>query len=193
MSLRSSWKGFLNLSLVSVPVKAYTLTSSDGHIRLNQMHSVCNSRIRQKMKCPLCSDVPRDEIVVGYEYANDQYVVIDTDELENLRAVDESRVIRIDGFFAPDTLDPIHHSDTSYYLLPDGVAGEKPYALLYNIMVDEGLVCMARVVLHNKEQLVLVRPIETLLCMTVLRLTTDAKRRSDFDDESTQTTVSGPS
>lgn len=183
MAPRASWKGFLNLSLVSVPVKAYSAANSASQISLNQLHSACNSRVRQKLVCPTCGDLDRDEIVKGYEYAKDQYVVIDLDELEKLRAEDEGKAIKIDAFVDPAAIDPIQYSESSYYLLPDGPAGQKPYALLHKAMLDKHLYCVANVVLHNKEQLVLVRPHDKLLCMTVLRYANEVKTTSSFDDE----------
>lgn len=190
MAPRASWKGFLNLSLVSVPVKAYSAANSASHIQLNQLHSACNSRIRQKLVCPVCGDLERDEIVKGYEYAKDQYVVIDLDELEKLRAEDEGKAIKIDAFVDPAAINPIHFSESNYYLLPDGPAGQKPYALLHKAMVEKQLSCVANVVLHNKEQLVLVRPLDKVLCMTVLRYANEVKVTSSFDDELVPATIS---
>ena len=85
MAPRATWKGFLNLSLVSVPVKAYSANNSSGTVRLNQLHAECNSRINLKTVCPCCGDIPRSDIIKGYEYAKDQYVIIDLDELQNER------------------------------------------------------------------------------------------------------------
>ena len=85
MAARSSWKGFIKLSLVSVPVKAYTAHATSQEVRLNQLHEKCSNRIKYKKFCPEHGEVSQDEIVSGYEYSKGQYVVIDTDELEKLR------------------------------------------------------------------------------------------------------------
>ena len=86
MPARSSWKGFLKLSLVSVPVKAYTATASGGgEVRLNQLHAECHSRINYKKFCPIHGEVTKDEIVSGYEYAKDQYAIIDPQEIDDLK------------------------------------------------------------------------------------------------------------
>lgn len=190
MAARASWKGFLNLSLVSVPVKAYSASNSGSQVRMNQLHAECNSRIKQKLTCPVCGDIERSEIVKGYEYAKDQYVVIDLDELDKLRAEDDGKAIKIDKFVRPETIDPIQFSESSYYLLPDGAAGQKPYELLHRSMSEKNLYCIANVVLHNKEQLVSVRPMDNLLCMTTLRYATQVKATSAFDDERIETVVS---
>ena len=114
------WKGFLKLSLVSVPVKAHGVTPSEGGgIHLHQLHAECKSRIRYKKTCPIHGEVPNESIVLGYEYAKGQYVVVDTDEVDKLRTEDE-KAIRIDAFVAPDAVDPIFLAGKSYFLLPDG-------------------------------------------------------------------------
>src|SRR6516164_3017231 len=102
MAARSQWKGFLKISLVSVPVKAYTATTSaGGEIHLNQLHAECNSRIQYKKTCPIHGEVKQDQIVLGYEQAKGQYVVIDPDELEKLRTEDD-KAIKIDSFIEHD-------------------------------------------------------------------------------------------
>jgi DNA end-binding protein Ku len=86
-SHRAMWSGFIRFSMVSMPVKAYTATVSGGGgaPALNQLHRDCNSRIQYKKTCPTHGEVPSDQIVSGYQFAKDQYVVIDTDELDKLR------------------------------------------------------------------------------------------------------------
>jgi DNA end-binding protein Ku len=106
MAARSSWKGFLQLSLVSIPVKAYTAANSAGSsISLNQLHAECHSRIRYLKTCPEHGEVSKDEIVMGYEYAKGQYVVVDPDELEKLRT-ESDRSISIDRFVPTSQIDP---------------------------------------------------------------------------------------
>ena len=187
---RSSWKGFIKLSLVSIPVKGYTaLTSSGGHIRLNQLHETCNSRIKYQKVCPIHGEVPRDEIVMGYEYAKDEYAVIDLAELDKLRS-ESDRSINLDQFIRPDQLDPLHYSGKSYFLAPDGPAGQKPYALLCRAMTDENLYGIAQVMLSGKEYLVVLRPIENLLTISVLYYDAEVKKPESFSDEVTEGEVS---
>ena len=110
MAARSSWKGFLKLSLVSVPVKAYPVTTSGGgDIHLNQLHADCHSRIRYQKVCPIHGHVNSDDIVSAYEYAKGRYVIVDTDELDKLRTTDD-KAIQIDVFIAVDSLPPIYLS-----------------------------------------------------------------------------------
>jgi DNA end-binding protein Ku len=168
MATRSSWKGCLQLSLVCVPVKAYsTASSGNGDIHLNQLHAHCHRRIQYKKTCPLHGEVSNDQIVSGYEYAKDHYVVVDPDELDRLRT-EADKAIKIDVFIASEDFDPLYGTGKRYYLAPDGPAGQKAYALLYQAMLEENRYALAQVVLHGREQLVLLRPQDNLLILEVL-------------------------
>lgn len=183
MPPRSSWKGFLKLSLINVPVKAYTAAeSSGGTIRLNQLHRECNSRIKYQKACPVHGEVGADEIVSGYEFAKDQYVVIDPDEIDKLRS-ESDKAINIDTFVDASTVDPIYHSGKTMYLVPDGPVGHKPYTLVLQALEEEQKQAVARVVMHGKEQLVLLRPIDGVLGMTMLNYETQVKKPSIFATE----------
>jgi len=183
MAARSSWKGFLKLSLVSVPVKAYTATASGGsEIRLNQLHAECHSRINYKKTCPIHGEVTGEQIVSGYEYSKGQYVVVDTDELEKLRTEDD-KAINIDTFVGRGELDPVYSSGKTYYLVPDGPVAQKPYVVLQQAMVELGRYAVARVVMHGKEQVVWLRPMDDLLSMTILSYDHEITKPSAFNEE----------
>src|SRR5262245_15780220 len=125
MAARSQWKGFLKISLVSVPVKAYTAAASGGGgIHLNQLHGECNSRIQYKKTCPIHGEVKQDQIVSGYEYSKDQYVVVDTEELDKLRTEDD-KAIKVDVFFPAAALDSNYLTGQDYFLVPEGPVGQK--------------------------------------------------------------------
>ena len=188
MPPRSSWKGFLRLSLVSVPVKAYTANSTGGEIHLNQLHAACHNRVRYQKTCPEHGELKSDEIVSGYEHAKGQYVIVDTKELEKLRT-ESDKCIDIDGFLDPGAIDALYHAGKTYYLVPDGAVGQKPYALLREVMKSDGLVAVAQVVLSGREQLVMLRPLDELLVMTVLNYGTKVKQPDSFHDEITETSI----
>ena len=188
MAPRSTWKGYLKLSLVSVPLKAYSASSgsSGPSISLNLLHDKCHSRIQYRKVCPIHGEVPKEEIVSGYEYAKGQYVVVDPDEVEKLRA-ESDKSITVDAFVPDDAIDPIYHSGTTYYLIPDGPIGQKPYALIQRAMAEEGRQAIGRTVLSGKERLVLLRPVERLLAMTMLQYEPQVKQPEAFEDELVET------
>jgi len=122
MAAHASWKGFLKLSLVSVPVKAYTATATGSDITLHQLHAKTHTRIQYKKFAPEVGEVASEQIVKGYEYAKGQYVIVNEEELDKLRT-ESDKSIRIDGFIKHEQLDSIYLGGRTYYLTPDGPVG----------------------------------------------------------------------
>jgi len=178
-----SWKGFIRLSLVSIPVRAYTAAEPSGErISFNQLHRDCHSRIRYQKVCPIHGEVSNDEIVKGYEYAKDQYVVFDAEELEQMRAP-RDRWLNIRTFFSPDKLDPIYFSGRSYYLTPDGAMGQKPYALLHEALVERKLYAVAQAVLFGSEELTILRSKGPLLVVSGLNYHSEIRDAQEYVKE----------
>jgi DNA end-binding protein Ku len=179
---RTSWKGFLKLSLISVPVKAFTANDTGGEVHLNQLHKDCNSRVRYVKVCPEHGELKSESIVSGYEHQKDQYVVVDPDEIDKLRTKAD-RAVSIDGFVPADAVDGTYFAGKAHYLLPDGIAGGRPYALLRDGMKENGVCAIAQVVMTGREQLVLLRPMGKLLVMTGLHYPQRVRKASDFESE----------
>lgn len=184
MPAHAAWKGYLRVSLVSVPVAAYTAASrhTARGIELNQLHATCKSRIRYKKVCPIHGEVSSDEIVSGYEYAEGQYAIVDKSELDELRLPGE-KSLAIDAFVPGDSIDPVYLAGQTYYLTPDGPVGEKPYALLRDSLDEEELHAVGKVVISRRERLVRVRASGPLLAMDVLQYEAETKPRAAFEDE----------
>jgi DNA end-binding protein Ku len=146
------WKGHLTFGLVSFPVKLYSAARSES-ISFNQLHKTDGSRVRQVLYCA-AEDKPilRTEIVKGYEYEKDRYVVIEDEEIKKV-APQTAKVMEIQEFVKADAVDPIY-LETSYYMAPDE-AGEKPYALLFDALKKSGYMGIAKVTMHNREHVVI--------------------------------------
>jgi len=186
---RYSWKGFLRLSLVSVPVQAFNaVESDDGRVALHQLHDKDHARIRYVKVCPQHGEVSKDEIVSGYEVSKDEYVVIDPNELEALRTPAE-KAITLDNFIEPDSIDPVFFSGRSYYLMPDGEAGVKPYTVLQRAMAKQKKWGIGQAVMFNREHLVLVRPLDDLLSLALLNYSQAVRSAGDYQPG--EATVSG--
>ncbi len=179
---RSSWKGFIKLSLVSVPIKAFTANDTSQDVRLNQLHDGCNQRVKYQKVCPEHGELKASEIASGYEYAKDQYVIIEKDELDKLRT-ESDKAVNIDGFVKPDEIDTLYQAGKTYYLVPDGAAGQKPYALLRQGMLNAKVHAIAKVVIAGREQLVELRPAGKVLAINVLHHAKKVRQPSLFDDE----------
>jgi DNA end-binding protein Ku len=183
MPMRTSWEGYLKVSLISVPVKAYSAAvSGRGQIGFHLLHSKCHSRIRYKKVCPIHGEVPNDEIVSGYEHAKDQYVVVKKEDLAKLKP-DADKTIEVDVFIDPDELDPVYFSDRSYYLVPDGRVAAKSYAVLHRVMSDERRLAVGTMIFSGKEHIVCLRATGKLFAVTFLSFADTIKKAADFEDE----------
>jgi DNA end-binding protein Ku len=179
--MRPSWSGFLRLSLVSVPVQAYTAEEpDDGGLRFNQLHADCHRRIQYKKFCPVHGEVTKDEIVTGYEYAPDQYVVVDKNELE--QSADDD-AISIQTFVPPTAVDPSYYQGRTYFLSPDGDAGREPYALLREAMREEKRWALAQAFLWGRNRLVLIRPAGNLLVMEMMQFANQVRAPREIIDK----------
>ncbi len=185
MQLRTTWKGSLNVSLVSLRVKAYATASSDKEaVHLHQLHGSCQSRIRYQKVCPQHGPVAGDQIVMGYEHAPQQHVVIDLAELDLLRSQQQLRALRIDTFIEQGLISPLYFTDKHYYLLPDGPTAQLPYTLLVQAMAARRVQALAQGVLAKREQLLLLRvDQEKLLLMTVLKYADQVRSPASFVEQ----------
>ncbi len=149
------WKGYLTFGLLSLPVKLYSAARSET-VSFNQLHKADHSRVKQVLYCQL-EDKPiqRSDIVKGYEYEKDKYVVVEDEEIKKV-APKTAKTMEVLEFVQSSEVDPIFF-ESSYYLAPDE-AGEKPYALLFEALRKTGCVGVAKIAMHNREHIVILRP-----------------------------------
>jgi DNA end-binding protein Ku len=150
-----------------VPVKAYPAVSSTATSPFHLLHASCGQRIRYAKNCPQHGAVESDAIVRGYEYAPDQFVVIEAEELNRLRPV-KDRALILEQFLPVQEVAPTFFAGRSLYLYPDGPAAQHPYNVLVEALHQAGQGALGRVVLSNQRQLVLVRASSRLLVLDVL-------------------------
>jgi DNA end-binding protein Ku len=168
MAGRASWKGYLKLSLVSCPVKLFPATSaSAGKISFNLLHKDTLNRVQQKYHDPELGEIDRADLVKGYQFEKDKYVVVTAEELDEIE-VESSKTIDIDGFVDRADIDTIYQ-DSTYYLAPDGPIAEETFAVILDAMREAGKVAVARIVLSGRERLVTIDPIEDGFRLTTLR------------------------
>jgi DNA end-binding protein Ku len=155
MAARATWKGFLKISLVNIPIKVFPATESSGSISFNQLHGECQTRIQQKRWCPHCNrEVPNSEIVKGYEFEKGRYVVMSDEDFDQVRP-ESTRVIDLVQFADAAAIDPMY-VDRTYYLAPDGGMAADAFAVMRDGM--EGKVGVGKLALYGREYLVAVRP-----------------------------------
>jgi DNA end-binding protein Ku len=158
----STWKGFLSFGLISIPIRLSPAARTE-RISFNQLHKVCHTRLKQPLFCPTCNRmVERSEIEKGYEYEKDQYLLFTEDELEKAEP-ESARNMEILEFVKVAEIDPLYY-DASYFMAPEE-GGEKAYALLLDSMHKSGFAAVAKLSMHNREHIVIVRPRKTGLTL----------------------------
>lgn len=173
----SVWKGFITFGLISIPVRLFTAARTE-RISLNQIHNVCHSRIRQPLFCPTCNrQVERSEIIKGYEYDKDQYVLFSEDELKKIEPP-SARSMEILEFVKIDEIDPLYF-DASYYVTPEE-EGAKAYRLLLEAMRESGYAAIAKLSMHQREHIVVIRPRENGLTLHTMFYTNEVRQVAEY-------------
>ena len=184
MAGRAYWKGYLKLSLVSCPVKLYSATSaSAGKISFNLLHKDTLNRVQQKYHDPELGEIDRADLVKGYQFEKDRYVVVSNEELEAVE-IESSKTIDIDGFVKTSKIDPIYF-DSTYYLAPDGPIAEETYAVILEAMKKVDEVAIARIVLNGRERQVAIEPIPEGFRLVTLRSAKEIREPSSAIDKFT--------
>jgi len=179
MPPRPTWKGFLKVSLVTIPVKVFPATESAETISFNQLHAECQTRIQQKRWCPHCErEVPNTDIVKGYEFEKGRYVIVDEEDVEKVR-VESTRVINLEKFTDDTAIDPIY-LERPYYLAPDGPVAREAFAVIREGM--KGKAGIGKVALYGREYLVKVQPREQGLVMYTLRHANEIRSMEAIDE-----------
>jgi len=173
MPPRPTWKGFLKVSLVTIPIKVFPATESAATLSFNQLHAECQTRIQQKRWCPHCErEVSNADLAKGYEFEKGRYVIVSDEDIQKVR-VESTRVINLVQFADASEIDPIY-VDRAYYLAPDGPMAAEAFAVMRDGMA--GKAGIGKVALYGREYLVAIRPQKKGLVMYTLHH--DAEIRS---------------
>jgi DNA end-binding protein Ku len=182
MAPRPNWKGYLKLSLVSCPVALYPATTTSQRIRFNIINRETGNRIRNEVVDAETGDpVEPEDRVKGYQYAKDEYVLVEEDELDHV-ALESTHTIDIEQFVPMAEVDRIY-LDESFYLVPQDEMGQEAFAVIREAMRKDDLVGLARVVIYRREHLLLLAPRGKGLMATALRYKNEVRNEKDYFDE----------
>ena len=179
MAARPTWKGFLKISLVNIPVRVFPATDSAATISFNQLHAECQTRIQQKRWCPHCErEVPLSEIAKGYEFEKGRYVVMSEEDISKVRP-ESTRVIDLVQFTDAAAIDPIY-VERPYYLAPDGPMASEAFAVMREGM--QGKAGIGKLALYGREYLVAVQPKDKGLVMYTMRRSNEVRSMDNIDE-----------
>jgi DNA end-binding protein Ku len=179
MAARPTWKGFLKISLVNIPVRVFPATDSAATISFNQLHAACQTRIQQKRWCPTCDrEVPMSEVAKGYEFEKGRYVVMEEEDIAKVRP-ESTRIIDLVQFTDATAIDPIY-IERPYYLAPDGAMAREAFAVMREGMV--GKAGIGKLALYGREYLVAVQAREKGLVMYTLRHAKEVRSMDNIEE-----------
>ncbi len=179
MPARPTWKGFLKISLVNIPVRVFPATDAAATISFNQLHAECQTRIQQKRWCPHCErEVPNSEIVKGYEFEKGRYVVMTEDDMAKVRP-ESTRVIDLVQFTDAAAIDPIY-VERPYYLAPDGAMAREAFAVMREAI--KGKAGIGKLALYGREYLVAVQPRDKGLVMYTMRHANEVRAMDSIEE-----------
>ena len=184
MAARSIASLTVSFGLVSIPVKLYTATEASRAISFNLLHKACGSRLKQQYIC-IKEEVPvaREDMVKGYEFAKEQYVIFSPEELKAMEEVG-THMAEITEFVPIEAVDPVYF-DKAYYLAPDK-GGAKPFALLASALRESKRCALGRWAARGKQYIVMIRPVEDGLVMQQLLYAGEVRAIKDLEIPKTE-------
>ena len=166
--MRSIWKGHIRFSLVTIPIRIYNAVDTEETIRFNQLHKEDNGPVGYEKKCKKCGKaLTAEEIVKGYQFEPEQFVIVSAEDLEKIK-LKSTKVIEIEGFIDSTEVHPTLY-ESPYFAGPDGPVAAKTYTLLTQALKQSGKVGIGKVVLRDREEVVMISPLEGGLVLYKLR------------------------
>ncbi|MEL6519435.1 MAG: Ku protein [Pseudomonadota bacterium] len=181
MAPRAYWKGYLKLSLVSCPVKLYSATTTANKISFNQLHKDTMNRVQMKYHDPELGEIERSDLVKGYQFEKDKYVVIEKEELESIQ-IESNKTIEIEGFVDASEIDNLY-LDSPYFLGPDGPVAEETYGVIREALERTNKIGIARIVLSSRERIISLAPYGDGMVLTTLRSKNEVRDAAHYFDD----------
>lgn len=185
MSARPVWKGQLRLSLVSIPVEMYTATRSGARIRFRQIHEPSGKPVRYQKTVPGIGPVDAENIMKGYEFEKDEYVLIDPDEIDAIK-LETKKTLELVQFVDNCEISPLYF-DKPYYLVPSDDLAEDAYRVVRDALRQANKVGVGQVTLRGKEYLAAIKPCGDGLLLETLHYADEIKKAdplfSDIEDD----------
>jgi DNA end-binding protein Ku len=166
--MRSIWKGHIRFSLVTIPIRIYNAVDTEETIRFNQLHKEDHGAVGYDKKCKKCGKaLTSEEIVKGYQFEPEQYVIVSPEDLAKIK-LKSTKVIDIEGFIDSSEVHPTLY-ESPYFAGPDGLVAAKTYSLLSQALKASGKVGVGKVVLRDREEVVMISPLDGGLVLYKLR------------------------
>jgi len=181
MALRAYWTGNLKISLVTFGVRLFNAVTESEKVRLNQLHKGCNARIKMPTTCPIHGQVDRSDIVKGYEFEKDKYVVVEQEELEKVKLRSE-KTIELTKFVPADSVRDVY-LDGTYYMAPDGPVAEEPFRVVREALEMTQTAGLGKLTISGRERPILLRPGDKGFTLNTLHAANEVRDCAPYFEE----------
>jgi DNA end-binding protein Ku len=182
MPARSTWRGSIQISGLSISVRVFNAVDRSPDIELHQYHRTCSNRIQFRRVCPQHGTIDSEEIVDGYEYAPDQVVLLSPEDSNSLLPED-TKVIGIKYFVPSDEYEKLCLSGKHFYVVPDSTNDQRPFVAIQHALASTKQVAFATVVLHHSEYIVAIKPLGRLMQLSVIEYPERVREAKDYESE----------
>jgi DNA end-binding protein Ku len=177
--MRAIWNGHIRFSLVTIPVRLYSAIDTNETVSFNQLHKEDSGRVGYDKKCKKCgTSLAQQDIVKGYEYEPDKYVIIEQEDLNKVK-IKSNKIIEIEGFVDSSEVHPTLY-DTPYFIGPDGEVASQPYALLNKTLTESSKLAVGRIVIRDREDAVILSSLDNGIVMYKLRYPNEIRKMSEI-------------
>jgi DNA end-binding protein Ku len=186
--MRSIWKGHIRFSLVTIPIRIYSAVEAEETIKFHLVHRTDNGPVGYEKRCKKCGQtLAMQDIVKGYEFEPEQYVIVDPGDLEKVR-LPSTKIIEVVGFINASEMDPMLY-DSPYFIGPDGAVAAGTYALFCEALKESGKVGIGKVVLRDREDMVAISPHDEGLVLHKLRYPNELREMKDVPEVNARTSI----
>lgn len=181
MAARAYWKGQIRIALVSIPVEIYSATKSGAQISFRQIHEPSGKRIKYEKVVPGIGPIDRDEIIKGYEYEKDSYVLLEQEEIESVK-LESKKTLLLSQFVDADEIDVLYY-EKPYYVVPADELAEEAYVVLREALRKTGKVGVGQLAVRGQEHVVSLKPCGDGMVLETLRYADEVRRAQRFFED----------
>jgi len=176
--MRAIWNGHIRFSLVTIPIRLFSAIDTKETVSFNQLHKEDSGRVGYDKKCKKCGkSLTQQDIIKGYEYEPDKYVTIDQEDFDKVK-IKSNKIIEIEGFVDSSEVHPTLY-DAPYFIGPDGEVASQPYALLNKTLKDSSKLAVGRIVIRDREDVVMLSSLDNGIVMYKLRYPNEVRKMSE--------------
>lgn len=181
MAARAYWEGQIRIALVSIPVELFPATKTGAQISFRQIHEPSGKRVRYEKVVPGIGPVDTDDIIKGYEYEKDSYVLLDKDEIEAVK-LESKKTLHLTQFVDADEIDVLYY-EKPYYVVPKDKLAEEAYIVLREALRQSKKIGVGQLAVRGAEHVVSLKPCGKGMVLELLRYADEVRKAQEYFED----------